>query len=286
MRLLIIVTFLVVVFSEDCPEGGVTTCGDATNTTVMEGQEPPKNPPSRVFIARHGERMDHVKPEWSKTAARGHDSPLSSTGKLQAKDLGTYLKDRIGSNDVVMYSSPFIRAVQTARHAMSRMHLSDIDLSIESCFAETETSVHKKMMLAEKNPRVHQGLCKPVLLSPSDLMSVFSDINLDYIDVASVTYDEHGWEIDSASAEPQTMRTRVNTCISQFLSQPRNSNKDVVIFAHDGVTKAVIKSLTGFDIPKVRYTEVYELHPQEASWSLESSWVPPSVENKQPQKGG
>ena len=280
MQFLTCFVFLIIaVTSDGCID---STCAEQTNATVREaGQAPPENPPNRIFIARHGERMDHINPAWSLNAARGHDSPLSPTGKTQAKELGDYLKARLQSNDMVVYSSPLVRAVQTARHAIRGMQLTqDPVLSIESCFAETETSVHKKMMLAEKKPDIHQGLCKPVLLSPADLMSVFSNINLDYSDVANINYDDEGWEIDPNSSEPQTMKSRVHSCISKVLSQPRNANKDVVIFAHDGVTKAVIKSLTGSDVPKVRYTEVYELHPQESDWSLESSWVPPSLQRK------
>ncbi|CCQ68032.1 expressed protein [Crocosphaera watsonii WH 0402] len=50
-----------------------------------------------VWIARHGNRLDFVKPHWFNTAKRRYDPPLSEDGFVQAKQLGKRLqKENIG----------------------------------------------------------------------------------------------------------------------------------------------------------------------------------------------
>uniref|UniRef100_A0A0G4IFJ9 Uncharacterized protein n=1 Tax=Chromera velia CCMP2878 TaxID=1169474 RepID=A0A0G4IFJ9_9ALVE len=73
-------------------------------------------PLTKIFyIARHGERIDHVDPAWRYTEGNSiEDAYLSERGFRQARDLGKYL-----SNEGIthVYSSPFLRCVQTAQTA-------------------------------------------------------------------------------------------------------------------------------------------------------------------------
>lgn len=69
------------------------------------------SPASTVFIARHGERIDHVDLEWSLTAKNPYDPFLTEKGTRQAQALGNYLKDK---NLAYIFASPFYRTVQTA----------------------------------------------------------------------------------------------------------------------------------------------------------------------------
>jgi len=64
-----------------------------------------------IWLVRHGLRQDFVQKDWGKTAERPHDTPLATEGRLQAKETGLFLKDK--GVDVI-YSSPFLRAVETA----------------------------------------------------------------------------------------------------------------------------------------------------------------------------
>jgi broad specificity phosphatase PhoE len=64
-----------------------------------------------IWLVRHGLRQDFVQKDWGQTAARPYDSPLAKQGRLQAKETGLFLKDK---NVEVIYSSPFLRAVETA----------------------------------------------------------------------------------------------------------------------------------------------------------------------------
>ena len=73
-----------------------------------------------VWIARHGNRLDFVKPEWFNTAQRRYDPPLSDDGFLQAKQLANRLeKENIGH----IFASPFLRTIQTASEVAKMLNL-------------------------------------------------------------------------------------------------------------------------------------------------------------------
>ncbi|KPI86388.1 hypothetical protein ABL78_4539 [Leptomonas seymouri] len=73
-------------------------------------------PPAHIFIVRHGERMDHVDPDFGKTYPRPHDSPLTANGVAMAEALGAYLVQHyhIAPADTVILTSPLTRCVQTS----------------------------------------------------------------------------------------------------------------------------------------------------------------------------
>lgn len=64
-----------------------------------------------IWVARHGNRADFVDPTWAAAAPRPHDPGLSVDGAEQARELGKRL---IGSGIRHIFSSPFLRTVQTA----------------------------------------------------------------------------------------------------------------------------------------------------------------------------
>ncbi|KAK9863761.1 hypothetical protein WJX84_000138 [Apatococcus fuscideae] len=124
-------------------------------------------PSTRVLLARHGERVDLVDNEWTRTAERPHDAPLTETGLHQARKLGERLKhegiDRI-------YASPFLRTVQTAAQVASVIQM---PICIENglcepllnrLFPETFAGFNHPELLAKDMPcidRSYQPLRKP-----------------------------------------------------------------------------------------------------------------------------
>lgn len=64
-----------------------------------------------VWIARHGNRIDFVNPEWFNTAEHPYDPHLSDDGFVQAQQLANRL---VGEGITHIFSSPFLRTVQTA----------------------------------------------------------------------------------------------------------------------------------------------------------------------------
>ena len=83
-----------------------------------------------VWIARHGNRLDFVNPEWFNTAERPYDPPLSEDGLIQAKQLGQRLV-REGIKHI--FASPFLRAVQTANPVAEAL---DLSIKLESGLSE------------------------------------------------------------------------------------------------------------------------------------------------------
>ncbi len=86
--------------------------------------------PQTVWIARHGNRLDFVKPEWFNTAKRRYDPPLSEDGFIQAKQLGKRLQnENIGH----IFASPFLRTIQTPSEVAKIL---DIPIKLEAGIGE------------------------------------------------------------------------------------------------------------------------------------------------------
>ncbi|ERG95834.1 histidine phosphatase family protein [Haloquadratum walsbyi] len=67
----------------------------------------------KVFAVRHGQRQDSVDPDWETHADRLHDPGLTDLGRWAAWRVGRRFAEMNISIDAV-YSSPFLRAVETA----------------------------------------------------------------------------------------------------------------------------------------------------------------------------
>jgi Fructose-2,6-bisphosphatase len=78
-----------------------------------------------VWIARHGNRIDFVNPDWFLTAENPYDPHLSEDGHIQAKQLANRLK---GAGISHIFASPFLRTVQTANYAAEAL---DLPLKLE-----------------------------------------------------------------------------------------------------------------------------------------------------------
>lgn len=109
-----------------------------------------------VWIARHGNRLDFVTPEWFNEAARPYDPPLSEDGFIQAQELGQRLKSEKIAH---IFSSPFLRTIQTANEVAQAL---DLPLKLEAGLSEwlnpewmhipPETATREE--LAEQYPRI------------------------------------------------------------------------------------------------------------------------------------
>ena len=113
-----------------------------------------------VWIARHGNRIDFVNPEWFNTAERPYDPHLSDDGILKAQKLANHL---IGKNITQIFASPFLRTVQTANEIAKVLDL-DIKLDWGLC----EWLNHEWMP------------AMPETLSLEELVQSYSRIDLSY----------------------------------------------------------------------------------------------------------
>ena len=111
---------------------------------------------STVWIARHGNRLDFVNPEWFNTATRRYDPPLSKDGVIQAQELGQRLKSEKIAH---IFASPFLRTIQTANEVANIINL---PIKLEAGLGEwhnpdwmTATpEIHPQEFLASEYPRI------------------------------------------------------------------------------------------------------------------------------------
>jgi broad specificity phosphatase PhoE len=73
-----------------------------------------------LWLVRHGESRDAADRRRGEQADRPHDPPLTDHGRWQAARVGDRLRDRDADVDAV-YSSPFLRAVETAHRVAERI---------------------------------------------------------------------------------------------------------------------------------------------------------------------
>jgi broad specificity phosphatase PhoE len=85
-----------------------------------------------VWVVRHGQRIDQAEGEWWRTAQRPHDPYLTPLGERQAAAAGgaiVKVTTAVGRDDErveVIYSSPFLRCVQTAAQCAKALGISKI----------------------------------------------------------------------------------------------------------------------------------------------------------------
>ncbi|VDN44784.1 unnamed protein product [Gongylonema pulchrum] len=72
-----------------------------------------------IWVVRHGQRIDNLKPEWKESAPRGawDDPTLSNRGIVQARECGV----RLSTEQIdAVYCSPFIRCIQTTEQIVNK----------------------------------------------------------------------------------------------------------------------------------------------------------------------
>jgi broad specificity phosphatase PhoE len=83
-----------------------------------------------LWIARHGNRLDFVYPEWFETASLRYDPPLSEDGQHQVQHLAHRLQSEAIAH---VFCSPFLRAIQTAHPIATAL---DLPLNLEAGLGE------------------------------------------------------------------------------------------------------------------------------------------------------
>ncbi len=125
-----------------------------------------------VWIARHGNRIDFVNPNWFVTAERRYDPPLSEDGTIQAQQLGQRLKSE---KIVHIFASPFLRTVQTANQVAEAL---DLPIKVEAGLSEW---LNPEWMTVA-----------PEKLTLAELHQQFPRIDLNYTSRMIAQYPENG----------------------------------------------------------------------------------------------
>ena len=175
-----------------------------------------------VWIARHGNRLDFVNPEWFNTALRRYDPPLSEDGFVQAVELGRRLKSK---NITHIFASPFLRTIQTAHEVAQILNL---PIKLEAGLGEwhnpkwmSETpELHPQEFLAQKYPLVdwsYQSYFQPAY--PENKAEVYrrtaktiQKLVFDYSE--DILIVGHGVSVHGVTygLSPETPRLKVSLC--------------------------------------------------------------------------
>ena len=189
-----------------------------------------------VWVARHGNRLDFVNPEWFNTAQRPYDPPLSDDGVIQAQQLGQRLKS---ANIAHIFSSPFLRTVQTADQVAQAL---DLPIKLEAGLSEWLNPEWMKQ--------------KPETLSPEALAQKYPLIDRRYSSRVVPQYPESNETVMQRSA--QTVRQLVE----EFL-------EDILLVGHGasvlGTTVGLVKGNPAVNaslcclVKLVRHSEQWEM---------------------------
>jgi len=126
-----------------------------------------------IFCIRHGERTDHVGliPKLYK-----FDPELTEKGKLQAKEVGLKLKQKlqnelnINSDSIVIISSPFGRTLQTSKQILHSITKNNATDDHENLINQTETpKIYVNNLLSEI---IEESFCGEF---PKDFLTIYSN---------------------------------------------------------------------------------------------------------------
>ncbi len=191
-----------------------------------------------VWIARHGNRLDFINPEWFDTARRRYDPPLSVDGFVQAAELGQRLKQE---NICHIFASPFLRTIQTANEIAQVLNL---PIKLEAGLSEW----YNPKWMTEK-PEIH----------PQDFLTTeYPLIDWNYKSYLTAQYPER-----RADVYRRTEKT-VKQLVSQF-------SKDILIVGHGvsvfGAAQGLVTDIPDFKVALCCLTKV--VRNDDNRWSLD-----------------
>lgn len=168
----------------------------------------------KIFLVRHGQREDFENPAWSESAVRPHDTPLSATGFRQVQDVARAL---IGQDVGALYSSPFLRALQTADVIAAAL---DLPIRVESGICEWW------------NPAWMSTA--PRLMPAEEIQAAFPRVDGSYAPVVHPVFPE--------SDETVEVRARVGRFLNFIVKQ--TPGEHVVIVSHGSPIGQLIGLMT------------------------------------------
>lgn len=89
----------------------------------------------KLYLIRHGEAHINVNPHL--VSGRSNDSPLTEYGAEQSRLLGYHLRTK-GITPSKVYSSPAVRAKQTATHMLQAMNLNVMPVMLDDMLQELD----------------------------------------------------------------------------------------------------------------------------------------------------
>lgn len=259
-----------------------------------------------LFIIRHGERLDKVNLNWSPSALRPHDTPLSAMGHKQAGRLGKWLYSKIPiRKPAKIFCSPFIRCVQTANEIAQQLE----SLQDTGTFNKNISEICIEPGICEdpfymKNMKCNQ----PWFLNAADLIAISPRIKLNYVPIRNVTYKETEDNIYIEDTNTST-EERLHNIVHEIIQHPSvQEDGTAIIVTHAKPCVDMLRSLNPiienihiphyehikhetYDGPPIQYTACTHMVSDNNKWSLNkdsklfSNEHDPNLKNMRRHKG-
>ena len=171
----------------------------------------------RIYIIRHGMRLDHENRSWKNTAERKFDPPLSEKGEREAKLTAQALLG-LETEISALYASPLLRTIQTAQHLSTVL---DLPIQLEGGIAEW------------LNPKWYDFSAG--MVPPADLKERYPGLNLEHTALVTPSYPEHSEDICHARCE----------YVARHLSAAQPDGKHIVLVTHGVCVNALALTLVG-----------------------------------------
>jgi broad specificity phosphatase PhoE len=188
-----------------------------------------------IWLARHASRRDFDDPHWGERAPRPHDPPLSAGGQRQALAMA----DRLAGESVThVFSSPFLRCVETAAPIAERLGLA---IELEAGLSEW------------LNVEWFSG---PLELLPAAELSRRFPVDVGYRSRGAARYAENGTEALERSGKTARLLA------AEF-------DGSLVMVGHGASVLGVMAELLGVDVRQMKdpaYGSVIELVQSDGRW--------------------
>ena len=166
----------------------------------------------KIWVVRHGMRMDFVDNEWVLSAEKPYNPPLAPVGLIQAEETA----ERLKLEDIDhIFASPFLRTLQTANAlAEKKGEMINVEAGLSEWLKTREFSQ------------------MPDFYNTEDLKKQFPLINTDYKSIIYPEYPENQESLDS----------RTEKTLESITGKYSGS---ILIISHGSPIKSIFKTLTG-----------------------------------------
>ena len=177
-----------------------------------------------IYVVRHGETAANVA---GKVNDKNVVTPLNKNGKSQALKTGKYFKNNIKKPKykIAIYSSPSIRAVETAEIIANELKIDKNDIIQDERINEL---AHGLLSGSQKGDKINKELMEEFNKLPTDPI----DRELSYVKFDKMLEKKFKCESNE----------HIETHVSEFYeSLPKN--KKIIVVTHGGIVKYTIKVL-------------------------------------------
>ena len=181
-----------------------------------------------VYVVRHGETDANVNKQVND---KNMNTPLNATGKKQATKTGKYFKTKrcpkAGSKDgCIIYSSPSIRAVQTAELIAKELKIDKKDIIQDDRIHEMD---HGMLSGSTKNDKIQKAFMKDFNKLPTDAI----DLELAFL------------KFDIMVAKKYKMETaeQIEARVQSFYDALPKNKKNIIVVTHGGLVQFTIRTL-------------------------------------------